>query len=72
MPWLIRQVVFATWMPDALCDWLDITWEKVARKLHLTEVSDYYLTFADGTGCSAFNCCGPADHPISAHKDAWE
>jgi len=67
MPWLLRHLIFADWMPDRWSDWLDDKWEHLANRLHLTQLHDYYLVLEDGSGCSAFNCCSPVDHTVEEH-----
>lgn len=72
MPWVIRHLIFADWMPQKLSDWLDTQWDRIARRLHLTRLYDYDLVLEDGSGCSAFHCCTPADHTVEEHPKQEE
>jgi hypothetical protein len=69
MPGLVWSLINADWIHHDISYWIDVQWDKLTNRLKLTELHDYNLTFEDGYGCSAFNCCGPIDHDIAEHRN---
>lgn len=61
-PWIVRQIIYADWMPIGLMDFLSDCWCWFATKIHWERHMDSDLWLEDGANCSATHCCDPADH----------